>query len=160
MAHPPELIELTIADRVPLLVRMRELAERRDGWVNLQPVPTGEQPGIRRARAGLFALFSARGPELPVATWVPGELTRKGIEPDSIGLQHAGGPKARLRLAELGVPIPTGWRVLADHPRRGLVLELPPATPPAEALDWLLRAGPALSPVTLPERWVAVVHQR
>jgi hypothetical protein len=160
MGHPPELIELTVTEREPLLARMAGLAERRDGWVNLQPVPPEEAPNVTRGRAGLFGLLSGRGPDLPIATWVPGELTRRGVEPDSIGLQHGGGPKARLRLAELGVPIPTGWRVLADHPRRGLVIELPPATPPAEALDWLLRAATALSPVELPERWVALVYQR
>lgn len=160
MARSPEIIELTAADRGPLLERMEQLADRRDGWVNLQPVPPDEELTTRQGQAGLFGLLSGRGPDLPIATWVPGELTRKGVEPDSIGLQHAGGPKARFRLADLGVPVPAGWRVLADHPRRGLVIELPPTTPPSEALDWLLRAAAALSPVELPERWVALVYGR
>jgi hypothetical protein len=156
----PDLIDFTLDDPSPLLERVRDLADRRNGWVNVQPVPPDDDIATRRGKAGVFALLAGRGPELPVATWVPGELTRKGLTPDSVGLQHAGGPKARFRLADEGVPIPDGWRLLADHPRRGLVLELPEGTSADQAIEWLLRAAVALAPDELPRRWVALVYHR
>lgn len=193
---------------------MRELAEQRDGWVNVQahvpddesgaapgtdpwgegPVasgaPTGAPapgsadhggstpgqvndsaaaaaaddvgglPGTAPVNAGLFGWLSGRGPAVPVATWVPGSVTRRGTEPDSIGIQHGAGPRAFARLAEAGVAVPAGWRRLGDHPRRGLVVELPDGTDPQVALDWCLAACAVLSPAPLPDEWVAVVHRR
>ena len=157
---PSEAIEFTVADPGPLVVRMQSLAQSRNGWVNLQPVPDDDDPDERRGKAGVFSWLSSKGPDLPICTWVPGEMSRKGVEPDSIGLQHAGGPKARFVLAEAGVPPPAGWRIMSDHPKRGLVVELPAGTEPSVALDWLLQAAQVLAAVTLPDRWVALVYER
>ena len=72
------------------------------------------------------------------STLVPGPPTRQGHEPDSLGIEHDAGRFAATQLADAGVPVPSGWRRLGDHPRRGLVLELPDGTEPAVVLDWLL----------------------
>jgi hypothetical protein len=114
------------------------------GWVNLQPevdpdVPIPSAPGV-------FAVFSARGPVVPLGTWHPGER--------SVGLQHSTGTKAASR-----VEVPPGWRVVQDHPKRGLVLRVPAGVTDADALAWLIRTGTALCPVPILGRWVAEVHR-
>ena len=140
-----------------VVARMEGLLTRRDGWVNLQPgIPEKDAPP---APSGLAALFGSPSFPVPVCTWVPGRAGLRGLAPDTIGIQHATGPKAVRRLAEQGVPLPAGWRWRQDHPRRGLVVELPPDTAPAEVLDWLLRAGAALSTVTGTGDWRAEFHR-
>lgn len=157
MIDAPETIEFWSSDPSTLVPRLRALATARDGWVNLHPlVDPAEVP---RNSLGLLGWVQAKGPAVPEATWVPGVAGRRGPRPDAVGLQHSGGPKARLRLAEAGVPIPEGWRLKADHPRRGLVLELPEGTDPQVIVSWLLRAARALSTLTLPDAWIAAFHK-
>jgi hypothetical protein len=155
----PELIEFTTEDRRAVLTVMRRQLRDRDGWVNLQPaVDPDEAP----EKPGLVRLFSASGPVLPLASWVPGERRRNGsTEPVSLGLQHAGGPKALLRLRDHGHPPVEGWRVLADSPRRGFVLQVPDDEDPDVALVWLMKAATMLAPMNLPPEWRAgVIHRR
>jgi hypothetical protein len=155
---PPETIEFWSSDPSALGPRLGALALERDGWVNLHPLVPPED--VPRNSLGLLGWVQAKGPAVPEATWVPGPVSRRGQQqPDSVGLQHNGGPKARLRLADEGVPIPDGWRVRADHPRRGLVLEVPSGTDPQLIVSWLLRAARALSTITLPDAWVAAFHK-
>jgi hypothetical protein len=120
-----------------------------DGWTNLAPVPEpGEAPPPRNV---FLAIFSSRGPALPLAT-----VSRSGRDDDrlSIGLQHPGGPQALDRLARLGLDLPAGWLRVADHPRRGLVVTAPVSDASA-AVDWLLQAARLLTEHGLPDRWSA-----
>lgn len=140
---------------------MAELAARGQGWINFEPeVPEDvEVPG-----PGLFSFMSARGPAVPLATWVPARVTRRGrAVPATLGLQHPAGVRAAARLAEHGLERPGGWRVTQDHPKRGLVVEVsapPDAGGAAEApvLEWLLRAAELLSMVPPTGWWVAAVY--
>jgi hypothetical protein len=154
----PELIEFDRSAPAAVVGRMRELARSREGWINMQPLLEEEE--APEASSGLLGWISAKGPAIPEATWVPGEQKRRGVTKDSIGLQHRGGPKARFTLAERGAPVPSGWKILADHPKRGLVVELPDGTDPAAVVDWLTTAATVLSPIALPDRWLAVVYTR
>ena len=43
-----------------------------------------------------------------------------------LGLLHQAGPKAVRKLSEAGLDVPDHWAVLADHPRRGLVIAIHP----------------------------------
>jgi hypothetical protein len=159
VARESEVIEFDPDAPAAVVGRMRELAESRDGWVNMTPLV--DDKDVPTMSVGLLGWMSAKGPAVPEATWVPGERRRKGgVDPDSIGLQHRGGPKARFALADAGVPIPPGWRLLADHPKRGLVIELPESTDPAGVVDWLVRAARVLSPIDLPDEWAAIVYRR
>jgi hypothetical protein len=101
------------------------------------------------SRSPLAHLFGNRGPEVPLATWTPGE----------IGLQHAAGQRVVRTLAERGVPVPEDWYVVNDHPKRGLVLRTY-QSPPSETLPWLARAAAVLCPIPITEPWPAVVRRR
>jgi hypothetical protein len=161
MGSPPELIEFTVDDRRSVLTVMRRQLRERDGWINLQPAIERDETGDPGA-SGLLRVFSASGPRVPLGSWVPPPRRRNGTsEPVSLGLQHAGGPKAVLGLRDRGHPPIEGWRVLADHPRRGFVLAVPDDEDPDVALVWLLRAAAMLAPMELPAAWHAgVIHRR
>ncbi len=136
---------------------MDEMARAHDGWINLNPQvrPEDEPP----PRAGLSTLLLA-GPvhDVPVCTWVAGKPTRQGVQPDSIGVQHAAGARVIGRLASSGLALPEGWRLVQDHPRRGLVVTPAPGADHSAVLAWLLEAGMVLSVVRLTGVWQADVH--
>jgi hypothetical protein len=135
-------VELPGGD-VSILVPLLEGA----AFVNLQPgVDEEEVPPT----SVLGSWVTARGPAVPLATWTP----------DEVGLQHGTGPKALERLAELGHPKPDTWRRVADHPKRGLVLQPPPGEDPAAVLRWLARAAELLCMIDITRPWNATVHRR
>jgi hypothetical protein len=53
--------------------------------------------------------------------------------------------------------LPSGWRVVADNARRGLVISIPPNADPDEAVRWLLHGAEILAAMPLPD-WVAELH--
>src|SRR5205823_1167968 len=113
MAAPPEQIDFATDNRTAVLASMDQLAESGKGWVNLSPaLDEDEEPP---PRSSTFGLFSGRGPDVPLCTWVPGP-------PVQAGIQHGTGTKAVRVLRDLGEPVPNGWRVTQDHSRRGLVV--------------------------------------
>jgi hypothetical protein len=141
----------------PVVTQMDRLGAKHGGWINLTPLVREEdQPS---PPDGLMAIFSGPIHEIPVCTWVPGRLGRKGVERDSLGIQHDTGSKVVARLASLGVPLPPGWRWQQDHPRRGLVVRPPLDVAHADQLAWLLEAGIALSRVRLTGRWEVKVRE-
>jgi hypothetical protein len=137
-----------------VLERMRALSAAHDGWINLLPgVPDDEveppQQGV------LSAIFTSPVEPVSMCTWMPAPDDR-GEE--RIGILHPRGRYAARQLAELGVPVPAGWRVTQDHARRGLIVHPPRSTSAAQVLDWMLRAGAALTLVTLTGTWQARVY--
>jgi hypothetical protein len=150
VATPPEQFDFALNDRATVLARMDQLIERKKGWINLSPALDEDQE--EPPRSSTFGLFSGRGPDVPLCTWVPGP-------PVEIGIQHGAGPKAANVLRNLGQPVPDGWRVTQDHSRRGIVVLLPEGTSNERALDWLLQAGTALaSHLKLAGWWRAAVY--
>ena len=150
MAGPPEQLDFLLDDRATVLARMEQLSERKKGWINLSPaLDEDEDPP---PRSSTFGLFSGRGPDVPLCTWVPGP-------PVEIGIQHGAGAKAVGVLRDLGRPVPDAWRVTQDHSRRGLVVLIPDGTPDDQVLDWLLTAGTALaSHLKLAGWWRAAIY--
>jgi hypothetical protein len=150
VAAPPELIDFGLNDRAAVLARMDQLREGKKGWINLSPaLDEDEEPP---PRSSTFGLFSGRGPDVPLCTWLPGP-------PVQIGIQHGAGAKAVEVLRNLSQPVPDGWRVTQDHSRRGLVVIVPNDTPDTETLDWLLKAGAALaSHLKLAAWWRAAIY--
>ena len=135
---------------------MAELAPR-SGWLVLQPGFDAEAAAPRRRSSGFF---SSRGPYVPVASWVPGERTRQGIDYTAVGVQHGAGSSVVGLLAGRGHVGPTGWEVIDDHPGRGLVVAVPPAAEDAAVLAWLLDTADHLCAVQLTGEWRATVHRR
>jgi len=150
VASPPEQIDFSLNDRSVVLARMQRLHQTKKGWINLSPAIDEDQE--LPDRSSNFGLFSGRGPDVPLCTWVPGP-------PVEVGIQHGAGPKAANKLRELGEPVPDGWRVTQDHSRRGIVVVVPDGTPDETALDWLFKAGSALaSHLKLAGWWRAAVY--
>jgi len=152
-----ELLEFRVEDSSAVVGAMAGLRAAHDGWINLHPQvrPEDEPP----PRSGLSTLLLA-GPvhDIPVCTWVAGKIVREIAQPDQIGVQHAAGVRVMSRLASAGAALPEGWRLVQDHPRRGVVVNPAPGTDEAEVLSWLLEAGEILSAVRLTGEWRAEVH--
>ncbi len=135
---------------------MRALSEAHDGWMNLLPgVPEDE---VEPPSRGVFsALFGTAQPPVSMCTWMPAGGGRGGTGVQSVGILHPRGRRAAPQLAELGVPVPSGWRVRQDHSRRGLIVHPPAGASTPEVLDWMLRAGTALAVAPLTGTWQARV---
>lgn len=127
------------------------------GWITVAPlVPEDDRP--EPDTGPISSLFSAGRHEVPLCSWVPARQGRRA-KPDSLGIQHSTGTKSAARLAARGVPVPGGWKVLQDHPRRGLVVAPPVGTSVEAMFDWLLRAGSSLSKVDFDGRWDVRIHR-
>ena len=156
--EPTEVLEIPRDEPGEVVARMAAMAADHRGWINLRPLVHEDADDAPPLRSGLFGVFGGSGPPVPLCTWTPGEQRRRGVERASVGVQHAVGPKVVRWLAEFGTPVPDGWAVGQDHPRRGLVVHPPPDADPAEVLHWLLRAGDAVCRLPLTGRWVAAVY--
>ena len=150
------LIEFTPDDIGEVVSAMAELADG-SGWLTLDPEFDERFPPPTRTLWG--RLMSGRGPYVPRATWVPADTDRRRPEPVSVGILHATGPKAVDRLADVGIEVPEGWRVAADHPKRGLVLYVPIDVSDDGIVDWTCRASKALTKIPLTGQWRAAVHR-
>lgn len=152
------MVEFVPGDPAAVVAIMDELAAEAVGWINLQPAV--EPDDLPPPPGELRQLFSARGPEVPLATWTPGAVRRDGSPgPEEVGIQHGTGRKARDHLADHGGGVPAGWPVRQDNPRRGLVVEVPLGTPHQEILGWVLPAAGILSEVPFAGPWRAAVFR-
>lgn len=157
MTAPSDLVEFQPPDTSVVVDAMAELAAAQRGWITLQPGIRPEDTPPQKSVVG--ALFSGTGPAVPLCTWVAPEPGQKPPHAE-LGILHQSGPKAARTLTEAGVAPPDRWVVLSDHPRRGLVIAVHPDAAHADVLDWLLRAGAALTRVPLTGSWQAAVHGR
>jgi len=157
VTEAPRYLEFHPGDAGPVVRTMDAMSEAGEGWVNFEPAVHVED--VPAQGSGTFSFLSGRGPVVPLATWTPGTVTRRGRrEPAMLGIQHPAGSKARPLLAELGHPVPEGWVVVQDHVRKGLVVAVPPEVGASEALDWVLRAARTLSTIPLTGEWRAAVY--
>lgn len=157
--QPTSVVEFRVGAPDEVLAIMAEMAATHAGWLNFQPDVAVED--VPDTGSPFGRLLTAAGPPVPLGSWVPGPARRGGgAEPTSLGLQHPGGRRAIWRLRDAGIVVPDHWKVLGDHPRRGLVLSLPDGTPPELALDWMVRAAVELTDMALPDVWRAAVYRR
>ncbi|MGH9224068.1 MAG: hypothetical protein ACRD2W_09880 [Acidimicrobiales bacterium] len=155
-AAEPDYVEFSAGETSAVLPVMAEMAESHRGWINFEPAVHVED--VPPPRSGLFSLFSTRGPDVPLATWSPGEARKNRPEPAMVGILHPAGPQAKVKLADRGRPVPDGWVVMQDHSKKGLVVAVPPTVPHAEVVEWLLRATTALSLIPVTGTWRAAIH--
>ncbi|MGA2837040.1 MAG: hypothetical protein ABSF84_10630 [Acidimicrobiales bacterium] len=143
-------------DDAELLAQMAMVQAGGTGWINIEPVIDEEyQP----APPGPFAFLGGSTHQVPVVTWMPGRTEAgRPAKPTTVGLQHASGPRVAWRLRDLGRPVPEGWRITQDHPRRGLVAEVPADADNRAVIDWLLEAATTVCQVEMTGRWWAAVH--
>lgn len=149
--------EFKAGDTAMVLFHMDRLGAEHRGWINLQPGINEEDAPPAPTALGL--IFSSSRHEVPLCTWAAGREGRRGVEADSLGVQHGSGPRAVRRLADMDRPLPAGWRWVQDNPLRGLVVRTPPGTAHADQLAWLLDTGAVLSMVTLTGEWRALVFE-
>lgn len=134
------------------------LTRAHDGWINLLPgVP--EEEVEAPTRSVFSALFGTAQPAVSMCTWMPPGEVRGTATEQTIGILHPRGRFAASQLAELGVPVPSSWRVSQDHAKRGLIIHAPAGAPGHEVLDWMLRAGAVLAVIPLTGTWQARVFQ-
>lgn len=143
-------------DDAELLAHMVMVQSGGTGWINIEPViDEVHQPPA----PGPFSFLGGSTHQVPVITWMPGK--RQGDHPaksTTVGLQHASGPRVAGRLRDLGQPVPDGWRVTQDHPRRGLVAEVPYDADNRSVIGWLLGAATTVCQVEMTGRWTAALH--
>ena len=154
MGAEPEEVEFFASNRDVVVDRMAELAADRSGWANFLP---GIPDDVYVPRQGLLRFFGARGPEALMATWVPGE---QRTEPTTLGVQHAAGHRMVPALAEAGLALPDGWRVLQDHSWRGLVVAVPDDADLDHLVGWLLAATEQAATFPLTGSWKAAFYSR
>lgn len=158
MARAPEAlhVEFTDDDIGEMVEHMARLTALGHGWINLDPLLDVED--IPDPPSGLTALFSAKGPPIPRATWIAPTHRRRRAEPATIGMEHGRGRRALPFLADAGIHRDADWRTLSDSAKRGLVISLPPETANDAVLQWLLSAANTLSTVPLAGRWRGSVY--
>ncbi len=151
-----EQLEFEVGEYAGVAGRISEREAAGSGWVNLRPVIAEED---LPEPPGFFAIFGNSAHRVPTGTWVAGKRLPDGTAKRStVGLQHSTGPRVARRLAELGLPLPEGWTVVQDHPRRGLVAKLPEGASSLVTVEWLVRAGTVVCAVPVTGRWSADVH--
>ena len=155
MRQAPTILEFRRDDTTGVLDLMREF-HGGGGWINFHPAVDPDE--VPPDSGGILALFSARGPQVPLCTWTPDEPSQRHPHV-SLGLQHGTGGKAAPHLERLGVTVDARWRVMGDSPKRGMVVGVPADDPDDTVLRWLLDAGTALCPVDPMGRWVAEVYR-
>jgi hypothetical protein len=152
----PFEFEFVDSDDPVLAGHMAEVLAARSGWINVAPVIEEE---YEPPEPGPFAFLGGSTHKVPTLTWMPGKRPPNGsVKPTTVGLQHASGPRVAWRLRDLGAPLPEGWKVTQDHPRRGLVALVPADADNRAVIDWLLRAASLVCTVPTTGRWSASVH--
>jgi len=131
---PREVVVVDVGD-VTTLARLLAEVRGRGGWVNVRP-EVAEDVAVPPTPTPM-AVFSKRGPAVPLATWTP-EVAGRRAEPATVGVQHGVGSALRDRLVGTAAQLPEGWRVVGDHPRRGLVVQVPAGVADEVVAAWLL----------------------
>lgn len=156
MARPVNRVEFRPTEPASVLEAMATIADAGDGWINLLPGVDSDEAPPRPT--GLTAVLAPRTPGALMGTWAPQTMTRRGLLGATIGLLHPAGRFAARQLASLGVPIPEGWTIRQDNPRRGLIVNARVDTPHDEVLSWIVAAGMALSTLTPSGYWRADIY--
>jgi len=155
MAKQPLVVEFHEDRRDAVIDRMADMAAAGAGWLNLTPGLDMDVPPPNRTP--LASLLGSRGPTVPLATWTP----PRGRDPATAGIVHPEGPKAVRMLDERGAPVPADWRVLQDHPKRGLVVAIAGGAGRDDldrALLWLVAATGALCRWPRTGEWRALFY--
>jgi hypothetical protein len=138
-----------------VLEYMSQLSRAGDGWINLTPKIEGNEES---KPLGFFTLFGGGSTGVTMCTWIPKSDDPSGRDQIRLGITHNTGLRAVAQLQSVAFPIPENWGVEQDHPRRGLVLNVPSDEPNERVLAWAIGAGGSLSRAGRVGAWRAEVH--
>jgi len=139
---------------------MRTAERLGAGWINVGPWLPDDVMMEVPVRSGLGAWFSGRGPQIPMATYIPGSDAGRRPTAAQVGVEHGTGPNALVRLSEDGHPLPHGWTRRQDHAKHGIVADLPSGVDLGEVVTWMVEAITYLSAFfEVGDRWRAVIHR-
>ena len=151
--YETEMLFIDSESKQDLESAIEKIAELGDGWINVEPVVAEDH---QNEVPGFFAWFSARGPKVPVGTFVPGNSQSLA----SVGVAHGSGRGASDQLQKMGIKFPEVWVSRQDHAKHGLVWEINPRQVVAsEVVSLLLQSTVGLSTVPTTGGWAATVHQ-
>ena len=134
------------SNRDDALDALRSIADGR-GWCNVTPIVLDDDIGEHRVNA--LGLWITKG--VPVATYLTAPA-RKGVDqPSTLGLMHSRGRLGSENIAQLigDAPFPTKQ----DHRQRGLLLEVPYATPVELVLDVMCTLTEAVNDYEFTGTW-------
>ena len=123
-------------DRAEAVAHLESVANGR-GWCNVSPVVLEDVPEHKVNALGLWVTHG-----VTVATLVTAAVRHDQVQPSTMGLLHSRGRLGRSRIDELVGEPP--FLVKQDHAQRGLLLEVPAATPTQRILDVMCTLGTAL----------------
>ena len=113
-----------------------------------------------RSRAFYVDTLGLRPDDNSKAEFWVGETCCGIYEPTTVGVQHASGRRLVTGKGALGLAVPDGWRVVQDHPWRGLVANVPDDVDPDSLLGWLLATAEEAATLPLTGRWRALFYGR
>ena len=90
--------------------------------------------------------FSSRGPRIPQFTWTSATDRKGNYQPSEIGLTHPTGIAVLERIKGFQINIPDEWRLIQDHPKRGIVFQLPATYDSEEVVMFATSVIPVVSP--------------
>ena len=87
-------------------------------WFNIEP--DVDERSIHTGSI-FWKAFSSRGPRIPQFTWTSATDRKGNYQPSEIGLTHPTGIAVLERIKSFQINIPDEWRLIQDHPKRGIV---------------------------------------
>ncbi len=133
------------------LVKNRIYEQESIFWVNIEP--DVDKDNIHTGSI-FWKAFSSRGPMIPKFTWVSASTSRGNYQPAQVGLAHPVGNAVLNRLEDFKIEIPEQWILQQDHPKRGLVIELPKDYDAKKIVEFALAAIPVVSPFEFDNQFI------
>jgi hypothetical protein len=112
-------------------------------WLNIEPDVDKD-----RIHTGsvFWKAFSSRGPMIPQFTWTAATNRKGAYQPSEVGLTHPSGVSVLDRIIDFKITIPKQWQLLQDHPKRGIVFQLPELYSPDEVILFAISVIPVVCP--------------
>ena len=112
-------------------------------WFNIEP--DVDQRSVHTGSI-FWKAFSSRGPRIPQFTWTSATDRKGNFQPSEIGLTHPTGIAVLERIQSFQINVPNGWQLIQDHPKRGIVFQLPKTYDPEEVVVFATSVIPVVSP--------------
>ena len=112
-------------------------------WFNIEP--DVDERSIHTGSI-FWKAFSSRGPRIPQFTWTSATDRKGNYQPSEIGLTHPTGIAVLERIKGFQINIPDEWRLIQDHPKRGIVFQLPATYDSEEVVMFATSVIPVVSP--------------